>query len=253
MTVLAFASVKGSPGVTTAVLALAWVWPQATGRRVLVVDADMAGSGILPGYLHAHPPTGGGLLAVAAARATDLTAALLQGATPLDDSGDRLLVAGVSDPAQARAVDGLWSRLGQACTGLHEDGIDVLVDTGRVGTVHAPTELWAAADVRVLVLASRLAAVAAARPVLAASAANGVAARLLVIGPARPYTISEIRTGLAVEDVNALAWDPAAAAVFCDGAVPGWRFARSPLLRGASALAPHLSAAGTPTPAAVVS
>ena len=39
MTVIALTSAKGSPGVTTTALALAWAWPQiAPGRRVLVVD-----------------------------------------------------------------------------------------------------------------------------------------------------------------------------------------------------------------------
>jgi len=48
MAVVAFASAKGAPGVTTSVLALAFAWH----RPALVVEADMAGSSsVLSGFL----------------------------------------------------------------------------------------------------------------------------------------------------------------------------------------------------------
>ncbi len=48
MTVVALASVKGSPGVTTAALAMAARWP--AGRKVLLVEADPFGGDLAPRY-----------------------------------------------------------------------------------------------------------------------------------------------------------------------------------------------------------
>lgn len=240
MTVAVFGSVKGAPGVTTSVLALAWVWPTMTGRRALVVDADAAGSGILPGLLHAEPAATGGLLALAATRDTDQAAAALAAATALDGDEDRLLLTGVSDPAQARALDGLWPRLTQACAELDAHGVDVLVDTGRLGPHCEPGGLWQTATVRVVGVDSRLAGIATARTILNADTEQGQPPRLLVIGPDRPYSIAEIRTALGLGDIDALAWDRRAAGVFSDGTPAGWWFTRSPLLRTARVLARRL-------------
>ena len=103
MAVIAFTSAKGSPGVTTAILALAWLWPEASsGRRVLVVDADMAGGDIAAGYLQGTAPTTDGLLGFAADRRTDRGAALWDHLIALDDDGSRLLMTGISAPSQAR-------------------------------------------------------------------------------------------------------------------------------------------------------
>ena len=52
MAVLAFASAKGAPGVTTSVLALAFAWH----RPALIVEADMTGSSsVLSGFLRGGP------------------------------------------------------------------------------------------------------------------------------------------------------------------------------------------------------
>ncbi len=52
MTVIAFTSAKGSPGVSTVVLGLGAVWTQTQPeRRVLVVEADPAGGEAAVGLL----------------------------------------------------------------------------------------------------------------------------------------------------------------------------------------------------------
>ena len=66
MTVVALASVKGSPGVTTAATALAAAWP--TGRQVLLVEADPFGGDLAPRY--GSTVTGGLASLFAAARRT---------------------------------------------------------------------------------------------------------------------------------------------------------------------------------------
>ena len=69
MSLVVLCSATGAPGVTTAGLALMWAWKQAVpGRRALLVDADPAGSSLLPGFLEAGIPAGGGVLGLAAER-----------------------------------------------------------------------------------------------------------------------------------------------------------------------------------------
>lgn len=69
MSLVTLCSASGAPGVTTAALALLWTWPQAVpGRRALLIDADPACSGLLPGFLEAGIPAGGGVLGLAAER-----------------------------------------------------------------------------------------------------------------------------------------------------------------------------------------
>ena len=116
MSVIALCSAKGSPGVTTTALALGWVWPQVTGRRVLVLDADLAGSGIAAGYLRsAVPPpaaSGGGWLTGRGPRRAFGGAGDGPGR-----SRHRLLLLGISEPAQARPASLAVAALAQpACT-----------------------------------------------------------------------------------------------------------------------------------------
>jgi len=121
-------SAKGSPGVTTTALALARTWAGATGgRRALVLDADMAGSGLAPGLLSA-PATDVGLLALAAERTHPDTGAVLAHALALDPAATAMVLLGVTDPSQARAVSGLWPALVRTARDLHEAGVDVLAD-----------------------------------------------------------------------------------------------------------------------------
>lgn len=66
MTVFAFGSVKASPGVTTAVLALAAAWP---ADRCMVVELDLDGGDVAAWYDVAAQP---GLRSYAAAGRCDL-------------------------------------------------------------------------------------------------------------------------------------------------------------------------------------
>lgn len=242
MTVHVFASAKGSPGVTASVLALATVWPAATGRQVLVVDADPAGSGILPGYLRATSPSGRGLVALAAVRPNHLAGALFDACLRLDQSGDVLLLPGLTDPAQATALTELFSSLPSVLGSLHVDGVDVLIDAGRLDARSGSAPLIAAANARVLVARSSLVSLASVGPVLDRAHRAGQVWRVLVLGPGRPYSTTEVAAALkTAEPVLEQPWDPRAAATFSDGTSPGWRHDRSPFMRAARALARHLS------------
>lgn len=252
MTVIALTSAKGSPGVTTTALALAWAWPQvAPGRRVLVVDADMAGGDLAPGFLRGAVSSTDGVLGLAAARPSDLGAGLWEHLIAVDESATRLLLTGISDPAQARSLAGLWPALAEVFTDPDSElaGVDVLVDLGRVGTAHEVAALRARADLVLLVLRSSLRASAAARAAgrrlveeCSERAGGTDSLGCVVVGEGQPYGAGEIAAAVGLPVRARMAWDPASAAVLSDGDAASWRFARSALMRSATACATELLA-----------
>lgn len=261
MSVIALASAKGSPGVTTLALALWHVWP----RRVLLADCDPAGGDIAAGYLAGDVDPGRGLLNLTlAARRSDLRSTLEAHLVALDDAGTRCLLPGLSDPSHAAALTAWWDRLGSlfADLGAADDGsglpgTDVLVDCGRLGAAHPPTALVRRADLVLVVLRPTLRSVTHAKAALpglmhgGARAAGADAGRLVavLVGEGRPYTAREVARALDVP-VLTIAQDARAAAVFSDGAPAGRRLATSPLLRGARTLADDLAHRATASTAA---
>lgn len=250
MTVIALASAKGSPGVTTTALALAWAWPEAaTGRGVLVVDADMAGGDIATGYLQAAVPAERGLLSLAAERTSDLSDRLWDHLVSLDGDQTRLVLTGITDRSQARAVAPQWSPLAEALAALAdgEPRVDVFVDLGRLGTIGEATPLLERADLLLLGLRSTLTAAAATRSVVSwlAQAPGDTSLHprhvgAVVIGAGRPYSVSEITDALGLQVVTSIAWDPVNAEVLSAGSPGGWRFSRSALMRSAGGAARDL-------------
>lgn len=245
MTTVTLCSASGAPGVTTTTLALAWVWPHVhPGRRVLVVDADPAGSGLLPGVLQARVGTGGGALALAARRVTASVFDVLDQAVPLDGDGSRLVLTGVSEPVQARPLAPVWSGLCELTPDLDATGLDVLVDAGRIGHRFEPTRLLDDADVLAVVLRPTLPAAVAATAALRALAGTRSprpAPRAVQVGEHRPYSAGEVARAIS-HPVTVVAHDPRAADALNSGETPGTRLDRSALLRSARALAAELTA-----------
>ena len=148
VTLIALASVKGSPGVTTAATALAASWPE--GRQVLLVEADPFGGDLAPRY--AMAPTGGLSSLFAAARRT---------LAPEDvwDHVDHLpgglpVLFGLGGMHQAVANEKAWPVVADALGALDAD---VVVDVGRLlpnlgGGVR---EVLARADALVVLCANR--------------------------------------------------------------------------------------------------
>lgn len=261
MTVIALTSAKGSPGVTTTALALAWAWPQvAPDRRVLVVDADMAGGDLASGYLRGAVSSTDGVLGLAAARPTDLGAGLWDHVIAVNESATSLLLTGISDPAQARSLAGVWPALAEVFADPDGElaGVDVLVDLGRVGTAHEVAALRARADLVLLVLRSSLRASAAARAtgrrlVEERTGLPGGTDSLgcVVIGEGQPYGAGEIAAAVGLPVRARMAWDPPSAAVLSDGDAASWRFVRSALMRSATACVTELLAHATTRASAV--
>jgi MinD-like ATPase involved in chromosome partitioning or flagellar assembly len=244
MSLFALCSATGAPGVTTTALALGWVWPLAhPDRRVLVVDADVAGSGILPGYAQAGVPAGGGVLGLAAERTSVTAEAIAEHAVALDPDARRLVLTGLSATAQARPLTPVWQSLADAAPSLDAAQTDVVVDIGRLGHRYEPTPLIEQADVVMVVLGSTLtsvtAAVAAVRA-LRGSRGPGPTTMALLVNDGGPYSAREIATELELDRLPVIATDRWAARALAEGGTTGWRFDRSPLLRSAREVAAYL-------------
>lgn len=237
MTLLALCSATGSPGVTTTTAAMWFEWPAArAGRQVMMVDADAAGSGILPGYLRAGIPAGGGVMGLAAERGEPDPARILEHAVSFDPDARRMVLTGITDPIQARALSPAWTALVDSTPGLDASGIDALVDAGRLGHRNEPTLLLEHADVVVVVLRSTLVSVtgaAAALRSLRELRGIGRPVRAALVGERQPYTASEIARELDVGRVPVVGLDGWAAQKLATGGAGGWRFGSSALLRGA--------------------
>jgi len=240
MGLIALASAKGSPGVTTATLALATVWPQPP---VLIAECDPAGGDILPGYLRGQVEADRGLYQlVLADRRRGLDSALPEHLLALDDGRVELL-PGITGPGQAGSVSPLWDRLGAVLTA--REGT-VLADCGRLTAPHAATPLLRHADVVAVLLRPTLPGVAAARWRLELLRAElprvsvGEQHLVLVLTGNGDYPAADVARALATPVAGSLPGDPRTAEVFSHGEAPPRGFTRAPLMRSARALADAL-------------
>ena len=238
MAVVALTSAKGAPGVTTTALAFALLWP----RPVVLVEADVAGgSSVLAGYLRGGIPHSRSVLALALAhRQGHLDEELWRQTVSLDESGHRCLIPAIADPVQAASLAPVWAPLATAFASLERDGVDVIVDAGRLGSAYGPDALIRQADAVLLLTRSQLPAVAAARSravglreQLSVGGTGADRLGLLLVGDGRPYTAREIAKAVGVPVVASIAWDPAAADVLSVGAERPRRWEQSALLRSA--------------------
>jgi hypothetical protein len=234
VTVYAFGSAKGSPGVTTTVAALASAWP--ADRGVLVVEADPGGGDLAARVELAADP---GLVTLAAQGRRSLDVAALDTHTqelPGLRPARALLGVPSADQAHAalRAVRGRFPEvLGEVADA------DVLVDCGRLDPASPALELVATADVAVIVTRPRLDHVqhVAARVMTLAADPPPL---VLPVGD-RPYGPGEIAAATGVGVLGVLADDGRATGVL-NGTVTGgaWLLPRSRLIRSARTLADAL-------------
>lgn len=239
MAIIALASAKGSPGVTTTCLALTLSW----ARPVLLVEADPAGGDIMAGYVRAQLPTDRGLgyLAVSARHgrvAEEFNDQLIDLAQPKSQVS-RVLLAGVTDPAHTASIGPVWPHLADYFVRLGRDGLgsDVIVDCGRLAAEHVPLPLIRVADVVLLVVRTTLRSASTAAP------AVDLLRRELALGDGPPdrlgllaieggeYRSADLAYGLRVPVVVSVPWRPTEAAALSDGI--GRASSASPLLRAA--------------------
>jgi len=249
MTVIALASAKASPGVTTTALALASAWP---ARQLLVAECDVAGGTIMGGYFRGTVAPTGGLAAAAVAARHELTVpALYEVTVPLSEDGAVRLLPGLSDPAQARVVQQAGPRLAAAFSALGRlsEPVDVLVDCGRLGAVGFPSEVLLRADLIVFVTRPR-----EAELLLLAKRVEGLRAALRDVGGLAPelgvlmvgeggHSRADVARHLGLPVWDVIAEDQRTAAFFAGEAdVPRGGLARSGLQRSAYAAANSLVA-----------
>jgi hypothetical protein len=190
MSVLALASVKASPGVTTSLLALAATWP--ADRPLLLVEADPDGGDLAA---RAGLPPEPGLTSLAAAGRRALADGELDRHVQSLPGGLPVIVGPADCDHATRALGMVGERLASGLAGLHDR--DVLVDCGRLRPASPATSIVAGADVVVLVARPRLDELQHLRPALPRLAAAGARPVLLLIGE-RPYPPGEVAEVLAV-------------------------------------------------------
>lgn len=232
MTVVAFASAKFSPGVSTLAELVALTRP--ADEPCLLVDCDPAGSEwVLRPGVTAEP----GLVTLAMAGRRELAA----------DAADhhaqtvgalRVVVAPAGARQAASALDILGDRLGAHLGAL--EGLDAVVDCGRLDTRSAALPLVRGADLVVLVARPAVADLVHLAPWVELLGTQSVAVALVGAGRGRhqvAYTPAEIADALGVPVLGVVADDPKAAARLFAGPGTLAPVARSRLARSAADVA----------------
>lgn len=155
MALIAVAADKGAPGVTTASVVLAAVWP----RPVVLAECDPAGGDLV----YRFPAAGGGRLDPQRGLLS-LAVAARRGMTPQQVTehmqtlrGGLHVLTGVTTAEQGAGLEPLWGPVGTALSQL--PGTDVIADCGRLGVDGPYYDLLAQASAIVLITRRNLAEV----------------------------------------------------------------------------------------------
>ncbi len=232
MSLYVLVSPGGSPGVTTAALALALGWP----RQVILAECDPSGGDVLAGLFSGHAHGGRGLLPLALEAGhgpARVLAALWEQVIPLDDGHTRFLLAGVTDPRQAAGLEPAWPVLAEV---LATVPADVIADCGRLDRIAGLEPLLAAASVVVLVLRPTLRQVSKARSRLdmLAQVTPRAPGTVLLLSGEGSYPAREVSKALAAPVAGCLPRDGKAAAVLADGYGHRRGLPARPLVRAAA-------------------
>ena len=240
MAVLAFGSMKASPGVTTTLLALAAVWPEE--RSLLVVDADPDGGDLAARIGRGVEP---GMASLAAAGRRSLDSADIERHTQTISSGVHVLV-GNPDPEQAtRELELVGQRLAEV---LPHDAPDVLVDCGRLRSSSPSVPLAVRSFATLIVCRPRVDELQHVRAQVGRLTAQGMQPDVILVGE-RPYSAYEVEAAIGCEVVDVMADDPRTAAALAGRGGRASSVSRSPLMRSARSLAERLVATSDPEPA----
>jgi hypothetical protein len=152
-----------------------------------------------------------------------------------ESARDRLVLPGVTDPAQAAGLGSVWEPLADMFRGidaLPSDGHDVLVDLGRRGAFGPSAVLAQRADVLVVVVRNTLRCLQAAQARIDALEDRVGDVGLLMVDEG-PYPAGEVQRVLRVPVVATLPYAPKEARVLSDGAEQPRHFTRSALMKAA--------------------
>ncbi|WP_333493435.1 hypothetical protein [Kitasatospora cathayae] len=250
MAVIAVVGGPGAPGATTTALALLLAWPLQPGRRILLVEADPDGGAVLAGALEGRVEAVYGLRNLAVADRRGLLAQTIwEQLIDLSPEGnaERLLLPGLTDPAQAPGLAYTWEPLAELLHGIEQQGYDVIVDLGRSGAAGTSAVLARRADVVAVTVRSTLRGLSAARPRLAAlgedlaAAGTGTDALGLLLVAEGPYSGAEVSREFGLPLLGVLPHATRTARVLSDGGDTGdRRFIRSELMRTARSAADEI-------------
>jgi len=247
MTVLVFGSAKGSPGVTTTVLALAARWPEH--REPFLVEADPAGGDIVARLASLEGDTGGlrdtpsmVQLAAASRRGINSTS-LIEHSQRLPGLGE---VRALLSPASAFASTTALTELVNADLAGHLaalSGHDVLVDAGTIFPASPMVPVLRSIRWLNVIARPTLESILHTRELVAALGAMGVRCTVVVVGD-RPYAPIDVAEATGAHLLGSLPADPIGAAALAGEARNSKILGRSRLIRSAGAIASSL--AGTP-------
>ena len=230
----ALVSACGSPGVTTAAVALALTWP----APVIVAECDPSGGDVLAGLLTGHVPASQGLMAHAIEAGRDSwTASRSLGAqlVALDTDRTRMVLPGLTDPRQAAGLASAWPAV--ASTLLAQEA-DVLADCGRLDAGPGqPLAILSGARTVAVVVRPTLRQVWAARSrieILAQLVDGTSRIALMLTGPGT-HSRREVAHALGVPVAAVLPDDARSAAVLSDGLGGQRTLASGSLFRSAKA------------------
>ncbi|MGF1431817.1 hypothetical protein [Kitasatospora sp. LaBMicrA B282] len=250
MAVIAVTGGLGAPGATTSALALLLCWPLAPGRKVLLAECDPDGGAALAGALEGRVEAVYGLRNLAVADRRGLLAESLWDQlidiSP-DGAGNRLLLPGLTDPAQAAGLAYTWEPLAETLHALDHQGYDVLIDLGRSGATGPGAVLARRADAVVATVRTTLRGLSGARPRLAAlredlaSGGTGADALGLLLIAEGPYPAADVTRELGLPVFGVLPFAARTARVLSDGGDSSdRRFVRSELMRTARTTADRI-------------
>jgi hypothetical protein len=232
MSIFLLVSAAHSPGVTSLAVALA----VHAANPTLLVDANREpDQSVLAGYLNGADPSGRGLGALLQAHRErrPLESVISSTTMPLGASSDFL--PGFAHPGMVSLFTPVWPDLASA---LEAQQRTVIVDVGRVGATGLPPALVSVCSGVLVVTGSTLPDLAALRlylsPVIEAAGEDRVG--LVLLGPGRPYTGTEIQRRFEVPIWAHVAWQPEEAAVYSQGTHPGRKHPTSSYLRDVGSL-----------------
>ncbi|MCC2280848.1 hypothetical protein LKL35_36590 [Streptomyces sp. ET3-23] len=250
MTVIALAGCSGSPGVSTTGLALLLSWPLEPGRRVVLAECDPDGGSVLFGLLQGSLSDRYGLRNLSVAhRKGELREAFWRQLVDMSDDSAaadvprrRLVLPGLTDPAQAAALGPAWEPQAEMFAGISahpQYPHDVVVDLGRRGAFGPSGVLARRADTVVLVTRSTMRSVQSAQSRVEVLRQHVGEVGLLVIEEG-PYSVREVERTLQAPVIASLPHRAESAKVLSDGAAQPRRFADSELMRSAQRAASAL-------------
>lgn len=233
---IALVSAKGSPGATVAGLA----WTLSWSGRSLLAECDPAGGDLLAGYLRGELPARRGLAELAVAELRGRLYEEFWGQLVDLDAPrrERLLLPGVTDPAQSATVASVWQSIAEHLREVEDapEGYQVLADCGRLTAPHFGWPLLQVADWVLLVVRGTLPSLSAALPAIRSlrreltGGSGGPEVGLLLVDTG-PYRAADVARRLDTEVVVNLPDDARAARrLSLGGPIPR----RSPLVRAAA-------------------